>query len=139
MSNNAHLDLQTIEKGLRFAVSVGSGQSMVVDSGEGMQAPSPVELLLVSLAACHAMDIISVLRKKRQDVTGYAVDAEGDRRTEHPRSFTHIRIVHRLRGRDLNPAAVEEAIRLTETKYCTVHFSIDPRIEITNRFEIIPA
>jgi putative redox protein len=137
--NTAHLELETIEQGLRFRAGVGSGQSMVMDSGEGMVAPSPVEALLVALGACHGMDIISILRKKRQVVTSYTIDLEGDRRSEHPRSFTNIRIVHHLRGRDLSAAAVEEAIRLTDSKYCSVHRSLDPAIEITSRYEITPA
>ena len=77
--------------------------------------------------------------KKRQRVTAYAVDVTGERRAEHPRSFTKIEVVHRLRGHDVSPAAVEEAIRLSDTKYCSVHFSLDPGIEMTSRYEIAPA
>ena len=139
MSNTAHLELETLETGLRFSVTTGSGQASLLDSGEGMQAPNPIEMLLASLAGCHAMDVISILRKKRQQVTSYSVEAEGDRRAEHPKSFTRIRIVHRFHGRDLSPAAIEDAIRLTETRYCSVHFSLDPGIEVSNRYEIFPA
>jgi putative redox protein len=139
VSNTAHLELETVEKGLRFSVLAGSGHRSTLDSGEGMQSPSPIEMLLASLAGCHAMDIIHVLRKKRQNVTAYSVDVTGERRTEHPKSFTRIEIVHRFTGRDLSVAAIEEAIHLTETKYCSVHFSLDPKIEIRNRFELIPA
>jgi putative redox protein len=139
MSNHAHLELVTIEKGLRLKATAGSGQSMMLDSGEGMQAPSPTEALLIALGGCHAMDVISILRKKRLHVTAYHVDVSGERRTEHPRSYTKIEIVHRLRGHDLSEAAVAEAIHLTDTKYCSVHFSLDPRIEFTSRWEIQPA
>ncbi len=139
MSNTAHLELETIERGLRFHVTVGSGQSMTLDSGEGMIAPNPVETLLAALGGCHAMDVISILRKKRQRVTAYTVDLVGERRPEHPRAYTRIEMVHRLKGHDLSEAAVAEALRLTETRYCSVHFSMDPRIEIVNRFELAPA
>jgi len=139
MSNSAHLELETIEHGLRFAVTAGSGQSTTTDSGKEMQAPSPIELRLIALAACHAMDVIEILRKKRQRVTAYAVDISGERRAEHPRSFTSIEVVHRLRGHEISAIAVESAIRLSETKYCSVHASLDPKIAMTSRFEILPA
>jgi putative redox protein len=139
MTNTARVVLESIDKGLRFHVDVGSGQSMVLDSGEGMIAPSPVEALLAALGACHGMDVISVLRKKRQVVTGYRIDVEGERHTEHPRAFTKIAIVHRFTGPALSAVAIEEAIRLTDTKYCSVHHSLDPKIEITSRYEIATA
>jgi len=139
MSETAHLELVTIEAGLRFTAAFGPGQTMTIDSGPGTHDPNPVQTLLAALGACHAMDIISILRKKRQRVTAYHVELSGERRTEHPRAFTHIEIVHQLRGHDLNPAAVEEAMRLTETRYCSVHFSMDPKIEVLSRFEIAPA
>jgi len=112
---------------------------MMLDSGPGMLAPSPVEALLVALAGCGGMDVISILRKKRQVVLGYEVAVTGERRERHPRSFTRIEVVHRLRGRGLSPAAVEEAIRLSDTKYCSVHASLAREIEIVSRFEIVPA
>lgn len=122
--------------GLRFRVRAASGTESLTDSGPGMVAPSPVELLLVALGGCGAMDVISILRKKRQQVTAYQVSVQGERRAEHPRSFTRIEILHRLTGRALSPAAIEDAIRLSDTKYCSVHASLDPRIEIVSRYEI---
>lgn len=120
-------------------VTYGDGKNATLDSGAGSVAPDPVETLLAALGGCHAMDIISILRKKRQDVTAYRVDVTGERRTEHPRSFTRIEMVHRLKGHDLSPGAIAEAIRLSETKYCSVRFSLDPAIAVVNRFEIEPA
>ena len=108
---------------------------MVTDSGPGTTAVSPVDLLLVALGGCGAMDVISLLRKKRQDVTAYEVFVQGERRPEHPRSFTRIEIVHRVTGRDLSPAAIADAIRLSETKYCSVQASLDHSIDIRSRFE----
>jgi putative redox protein len=139
MSNTASLTLQNVEgSGLRFHVQVGGGNETTIDSGPGSVAPTPVELLLVALGGCGAMDVISILRKKRQKVAGYEVTVQGARRAEHPRSFTRIEIVHRLHGRDLSPAAIEEAIRLSDTKYCSVHASLDPRIELVSRYEVVP-
>ncbi len=137
--NTAALVLETAEgTGLRFRAQAGSGFDTLTDSGTGMAAPSPVELLLVALGGCSGMDVISILRKKRQQISGYEVHVSGERRAEHPRSFTRIEVVHRLRGKDLSPAAIEDAIRLSDTKYCTVHASLDPKIEITSRYEIVP-
>src|SRR5262245_19587760 len=129
MSNTAHLELQNLENGLRFPFTAGSGQHSVLDSGPGMQAPSPTETLLASLGACTAMDVISILRKKRQNVTAYSVDVTGERRPEHPKAFTKIEIVHRVKGHDLSSVAVLEAVQLSETRYCSVHASLDPKIE----------
>jgi putative redox protein len=139
MANTASLTLETIRgTGLRFHVRAASGTEMITDSGPGMVAPSPVELLLVALGGCGAMDVISILRKKRQKVVGYEVTVQGERRAEHPRSFTRIEIVHRVRGEKLSATAIEEAIRLSDTKYCSVHSSLDPRIEMVSRYEILP-
>jgi putative redox protein len=139
MSETARLELQSIESGLKFSATVGPGHAMRFDSGPGAHDANPMQALLAALGACHAMDIISVLRKQRQRVTGYTVELVGERRSEHPKSYTHIEIVHRLRGHELSPKAVEEAMRLTETKYCSVHFSLDPKIEVRSRFELAPA
>jgi putative redox protein len=139
MSNTATLTLETVESGLRFRARAGSGTGMVVDSGPGMQAPSPIEALLVALGGCEGMDVIGILRKKRQEVHAYEVVIRGDRREEHPRAFTRIELVHRLTGRNLSRAAVEEAIQLSATKYCSVHASLAHEIEIVNRCEIVPA
>ena len=139
MSESAHLELKTIDSGMQFSVQMASGQRMTIDSGPGTHDPNPMHALLAALGACHAMDIISILRKKRQRVTAYQVDLTGERRAEHPKSYTRIEIVHRLRGHELSAAAVEEAMRLTETRYCSVHFSLDPKIEVRSRFELAPA
>ena len=74
MGTTARLTLETVDEGLRFGVDAGSGRHTVMDSGPGMVAPNPVEMLVASLGACQAMDVISILRKKRQRVTAYTVD-----------------------------------------------------------------
>ena len=85
------------------------------------------------------MDVISILRKQRQQVTGYEIEVTAERREEHPRAYTRIDILHRVRGHDVSPAAVEEAIRLSDTKYCSVHAMLAPAVTMTSRFEILPA
>jgi putative redox protein len=137
MSEHSHLVLETLQKGYRFRARTRDGLDTVIDTGADKVAANPVQLLLHAIGACTAMDVIGILRKKRQDVTGYEVLLEGDRRTEHPKSYTAIRIMHRVRGRGLSLAALEDAVHLSETKYCTVHNSLDPRIVITTRCEVL--
>lgn len=121
--------------GIRFTVATRNGE-WAMDSGEGATDPSPVQALAAAAGACSAMDVISILRKKRQTVTSYVVEVDGDRRDGHPRAFTHLRIVHRLAGVGLSEAAVAEAIRLSEDKYCTVIASLRPTVTVTSRYEI---
>ncbi len=137
MANTAILRLETIDGGLRFSTRLGSGQTAVLDSGPGMIAPNPVEMLLATLGGCEGMDVISMLRKKRQRVTGYEIELVGERRAEHPRKYTRIEVVHRVRGYELSETAIADTIRLSETRYCSVRASLDPAIEIKNRIEII--
>jgi len=140
VSNTAQVTLETVEgNGLRFRARLGSGQEMTLDGSSDMKGPTPVETLLAALGGCGAMDVIAILRKKRQRVTAYEVFVNGERRTEHPRSFTRIEILHRVSGHGLSGAAIEEAIRLSDTKYCSVHASLDPKIEILSRYEIVDA
>jgi putative redox protein len=139
MSDHAELTLETIEgTGLRFHVDMGEVQT-TLDSGHGVTAPSPMQAVLAAVGGCTGMDVISILRKKRQHVTGYEVSVTAERATEHPRAFTRIEVVHRLRGRDLSIAAVEEAIRLSDTKYCSVHAMLAPTVAMTSRYEILPS
>ncbi len=102
-------------------------------------APTPVEMLLVSVAACTAVDVVSILEKKRQIVTDYRVEISGERRDEHPRSFTKMHIHHIVYGRDVSEQAVIRAIELSDTKYCSVAATVKPTVEITTSFEIIQA
>jgi putative redox protein len=81
---------------------------------------APMELLLLTQAACTAMDTISILKKKRQDVTGFEVRAHGLRADDHPRVFTDITLEFIVRGHGVDPQAVARSIELSETKYCSV-------------------
>ncbi len=123
---------------LAFEAETGSGRRLRIDNLEGGTGPTPVELVLVALGGCTGMDVASILRKKRQDVRRYEVIVSGEQREEHPRRYVRITVLHRVHGRDVSPAAVQEAITLSETKYCTVHASLDHDIEIQSRFEIVP-
>lgn len=115
-----------------------SGHAQVIDTnGDRKAAPTPMEMLLVSVAACTAADVISILIKKRQDVTDYRVEIEGDRKEEHPRAYTKFRIHHIVYGRNVSAQAVERAIELSDTKYCSVAATVRPTAEIVTDYEII--
>ena len=130
------LTLRTVHEGLHFDAQFPAG-TIALDSGPHCVAPNPVVHLLAALAACEAMDIIDVLRKKRQNVTAYEVSMTGERAEEHPRRYTSITLVHRLTGTDLSRAAVEEAIRLSTEKYCSVYHSLRPDLPIRNEIELL--
>ncbi len=110
------------EAGMRFEGEAGSGQRMLLDAsayGGGQNAGfRPMELLLVGLAGCTGMDVISILRKKRQVVTGYQVLVQGIRAETHPMVFEDITVEHIITGQHLDHEAVRRAIELSEQRYC---------------------
>ena len=115
-----------------------SGHAQTIDTnGDRKAAPTPMEMLLVSVAACTAADVISILEKKRQDVTDYRVEIEATRRDEYPRAFTAFRIHHIVHGRSVSEKAVADAIELSDTKYCSVAATVRPTAEITTSYEIV--
>jgi putative redox protein len=123
--------------GEQFIGESPSGHAVVTQfGGERITAASPMELLLVSLGGCTGADIVGILEKKRQRVTGYEIEVRGERRAEHPRIYTHIEVVHRFRGYSIDPKAVAHAIELSETKYCSVSAMLKAAAEITMRYEI---
>jgi len=119
-----------------FVAESGSGHALVTSFGQRHTAASPMELLLVALGGCTGADIVSILEKKRQRVTGYEIEVRGERRAEHPRIYTSIEVVHRVRGYAIDPKAVQHAIELSETKYCSVSAMLGAAAKITMRYEI---
>lgn len=101
------------------------------------RAPSPVELALASLAACTAMDVVSILRKSRQPFTGLTVRAEGVRAEEHPRRYTQVTLVYEVHGEGVDRRAVERAVALSEEKYCSVSATFRESTAIDTRVELI--
>ena len=115
-----------------------SGHALAIDSkGDRRSAYSPLEMLLVSVAACTAADVISILLKKRQNVANYDVEVSGTRVDEHPRKFIKFHVHHIVQGRSVSEKAVADAIELSDTKYCSVAATVRPTAEITTSFEII--
>lgn len=105
---------------LRFDGRTGSGHEIVLDAAAGDAGPRPSELIPLALAGCTAMDVISILRKKRQVVDRYEVRASGIQGDESPFVFTRIDVVHDVTGDDLDVEAVRRAIELSATRYCSV-------------------
>ena len=94
-------------------------------------------MLLVAVAGCTAADVISILLKKRQDVTDYNVEIEGTRADDHPRKFTKFHVHHIVHGRGVSAKAVADAIELSDKKYCSVAATVRPTAEITTSYEIV--
>jgi putative redox protein len=103
----------------RFLAEASSGHAMIVDGGADKSANSPIELLLIALCACSATDVVGILRKKREPFTALDVRAEGERTETFPKVFTTIRMVYRVSGK-VTKKAMEDAVRLSEEKYCGV-------------------
>lgn len=98
-----------------FKVPLGT----VAELGGADDGFRPLELLIIGLASCTAMDVISILKKKKQDVQNFEVLVHADRAEEHPKVFTHLAIEYVVSGNNLDRAAVERAVELSETKYCS--------------------
>ena len=115
-----------------------SGHALTIDSkGDRRSAYSPLEMLLVSVAACTAADVISILEKKRQKVTAYDVQVSGTRADDHPRKFTAFHVHHIVQGRSVSEKAVADAVELSDQKYCSVAATVRPTATITTSYEVI--
>lgn len=106
---------------LRLEAETGSGHRLILDTLEGGGGPGPSELLLIAQAGCTAMDVASILAKKRQVVDRYEVEVVGVARDDrHPHVYTRIDVIHHVEGPAVEEAAVRRSIELSATKYCTV-------------------
>lgn len=127
---------------MAFEADPPSGNRFILDAhpdfGGQNLGPSPVEALLASIAACSAMDVLSILQKKKQDVTAYRIEVEGDRIApgEWPRPFTAIRVRHIVSGNNVDPAAVERAVQLSDEKYCSVMATVREGAQIQSEWTI---
>ena len=109
------------QEGLRFEAHAPSGHTLTIDSPQATNAgPSPMGLVLIGLAGCTAMDVISILQKQRQPVSGLEVVVRAERAAEHPRVYTGYEVTYVVRGAGVDRGAVERAVALSEDKYCSV-------------------
>jgi len=123
------------QAGTAFAVTANSGHTLLTD-GASEVGQGPMEMILSGLAGCTGADVIDILRKKRQDVTGLEIRVHGDRREEHPRVYTQIEIVFIVTGRKIEPEAVRRAVELSELKYCSVSAMLRATAQLVCRYEI---
>jgi putative redox protein len=114
----------------------GHAQAIETDSARN-SAASPMELLLIALGSCTGIDVISILKKKRQKVTDYRIEVSGERRDDFPRSYTRFDVKHIVAGHALNERAVARAIELSEQKYCSVAATLRGAAEIVTSYEIL--
>lgn len=132
-----------LTEGMQFAAEAGSGHTVMLDAAEHAGGSGagfiPMEMLLVGLAGCTGMDVISVLRKKRQQVTGYEVQVRGERAEDHPMVFTDITVEHIVTGHNVSPEAVARAIELSETKYCGAGAMLGKTAKLIHTFRIVEA
>jgi putative redox protein len=131
----------TLEAGMSFRGRTSSGFELALDAapdvGGRERGPRPLELVLLGLAGCTGMDVISILRKMRQDVTGYEVRVRGDERApDFPTVFTRISVEHVICGHDVNEAAVARAVELSATRYCPVSAMLGKAAEVVHTYRI---
>jgi putative redox protein len=112
--------------------------SPVSSGGEG-RGFSPKVLLMLAVGGCTGMDVISMLRKMRQEVTDYQLEVKGWERTEHPKKFDRIVVEHVLTGRNLNQESVARAVKLSHEKYCGVSASLEGSVEIEMTYRLVEA
>jgi putative redox protein len=129
-----------LQGGMRFLGESGSGHTLMMDAEDHAGGENagfrPMELLMVGLAGCTAMDVISILRKKREDVTDYEVRVTGERAEDHPKVYTNVTITHIVTGRHVRPESVARAVELSETKYCGASATLSKTGQVTHKFEV---
>jgi len=136
MARSAPVKLVWKTEGLLFGATTAHGAvdlaSALDEPGHG---PTPMELLATALGGCTAMDVASILVKMRQPLEAFSVEVSGERAEEHPKKFTSLEVVYRLKG-DLDERKVQRAIALSEDKYCAVEATLRPALPIASRYEI---
>lgn len=119
----------------RFIAQASSGHAVVVDAGPEKTANGPMELVLMGLCSCTAVDVVNILTKKREPFRSVEVHAEGERADTPPKVYTRIKLVYRVTGK-VGRKAVEDAVRLSEEKYCSVAGMLQKTAKITYAIEL---
>jgi len=136
---SANVELtQPLGQQRQFVARAGSEHYMLLDDSAGGTGPKPIELIAAGLAGCTAFDVITILRQKyHQKVTGYEVRVEADQAERPPQVFTAIRIHHVVRGVGIDSSAIEQAIHLSEEKYCSVGAMLQKSACFQTTFEVV--
>jgi putative redox protein len=129
-----------LAEGMTFVAESGSGHAVVVDAAPDVGGRDlgarPMELVLMGAGSCTAIDVVHILRKSRQAVTGCVVELDAERAAQDPKVFTRIRMRYIVSGKSLQPAQVERAIRLSKEKYCSATIMLAKSAEIDFEYEI---
>ncbi len=129
---------QALTQRRQFVAQSGGGHTLLLDDAAGGTGPKPIELVAVGLAGCTAFDVVTILRQKyHQKVTGYEVQVEADQAERPPQVFTNVRIHHVVTGFEVDAAALEQAIRLSEEKYCSVGAMVQKTASFHTTYEIL--
>jgi putative redox protein len=126
---------------MSFIAETGSGHALVMDgapeAGGRNLGPRPMEMMLAGAGGCTAFDVVLILKKGRQAVSGCEVSLKAERAETDPKVFTHIHFHYRVKGKQLKPESVARAIELSKDKYCSASIILGKTAEITHDFEII--
>lgn len=128
------------KENLKFSGVADSGFKIDLDtkkeSGGDNSAVRPTELIAIGLGGCTAMDVISILKKKRQDVTAFEVNVTAERAVDHPRKFTAMTVEYVVTGHNIDYSAVLRAVELSEEKYCSVHNTLKGNVALSHKITI---
>ncbi len=135
-----HANVQLIRE-MEFRGRAPNGHELTIDTsadhGGHALGLEPLDLVLLALGGCIGLDVISIMRKKRQEVTNYDVRITAEQSDEHPRVYTRIELEHVVAGRNIDEQAVARSIELSETKYCPVSAMLRSTVQIHNRYRIV--
>jgi putative redox protein len=120
----------------RYIGEASSGHAIVMDTATQKTASTPMELVLIALCGCTASDVVGILRKKREPFTSLEVRASGERAMGYPAVYTEISLVYRVAG-NVSRKAVEDAVRLSKEKYCSVSAMLEKTANITSKIELV--
>lgn len=127
--------------GLQFIGESDSGHAVVMDGdrevGGNDTGMRPMELLLVSLAGCSGMDVVSILKKKKQPVAGFEINVTGEKAKDHPKKYTGIEIEYIIKGKGISEEAVKRAVELSMDKYCSVKATIEGVAKMKWSYKIV--
>jgi putative redox protein len=137
MSNDNKATIHLAENDFFIGITPSGHAQTIETNSERASAATPMELVLLALGSCTGVDVISILRKQRQQVTDYRIEVSGERREEFPHSYTRLYVKHIVRGRGVSEAALARAIELSETKYCSVAATLRGSAEIVTTYEIV--
>lgn len=137
MTNEIKATVQYATNEFFIGVSPSGHAQAIETNSERHAAATPMELLLIALGACTGVDVVSILKKQRQEVTDYRIEVSGERREDFPRKYTRMTVKHIIHGRGIAESAVARAIQLSDEKYCSVAATLRGGVDIVTAYEII--